>query len=100
LLARFVALCREHGTKLVVVFSPLNRQNVRDDHAADNARIVEQVARLTPVWDFDRPAWLSDRPDLWLDFSHYATAVATMMTQRVFGTKTSAPADFGQLRGP
>jgi len=51
LLARFVALCREHGTKLVVVFSPLNRQNVRDDHAADNARILEQVARLTPVWD-------------------------------------------------
>ena len=100
LLARFVALCRALDVRLIVAFSPLNRQNVGDDQAPDNARIVDQVARLTPVWDFDRPAWLSDRPDLWLDLSHYSTAVATMMTQRIFGAPTSAPADFGQLRGP
>jgi hypothetical protein len=95
-----VALCRALDVRLIVAFSPLNRQNVGDDQAPDNARIVDQVARLTPVWDFDRPAWLSDRPDLWLDLSHYSTAVATMMTQRIFGAPTSAPADFGQLRGP
>jgi hypothetical protein len=100
LLARFVALCRAHDVRLLVAFSPLNRQNVRDDQAPDNARIVDQVAALTPVWDFDRPAWLSDRADLWLDLSHYSTAVATMMTQRMFGAPTSAPADFGRLRGP
>jgi hypothetical protein len=100
LLARFVALCRANDVRLIVAFSPLNRHNVRDDQAPDNAHIVDQVARLTPVWDFDRPAWLSARPDLWLDFSHYSTAVATMMTQRIFGMPTAAPADFGQLRGP
>jgi hypothetical protein len=100
LLARLVALCRANGVRLIVAFSPLNRQNVRDDQAPDNERIVDQVARLTPVWDFDRPAWLSDRPDLWLDFSHYSTAVATMMTQRILGAPTSAPADFGRLKGP
>jgi hypothetical protein len=99
LLARLVALCREHDVRLVIAFSPLNRQNVGDDQAPDNARIVDQVARLTPVWDFGRPAWLSDRPDLWLDFSHYSTAVATMMTQRIFGAATTAPADFGRLKG-
>jgi hypothetical protein len=100
LLTRFVALCRAHEVRLIVAFSPLNRQNVRDDQAPDNARVVDAVARLTPVWDFDRPAWLSARADLWLDVSHYSTAVATMMTQRIFGTPTSAPADFGRLRGP
>jgi hypothetical protein len=99
LLTRFVALCREHDVRLVIAFSPLNRQNVGDDQAPDNERIVEAVARLVPVWDFGRPAWLSDRADLWLDFSHYSTAVATMMTQRIFGAATTAPADFGRLKG-
>ena len=100
LLARFVALCREHDTRLVIAFSPLNRQNVRDIQSPDNERIVDQVARLAPVWDFDRPAWLSDRPDLWRDSSHYSAAVADMMVQRIFGAETSAPADFGRLKGP
>jgi hypothetical protein len=99
LLAHFAALCREHDVRLVIAFSPLNRQNVGDDQAPDNERIVEAVARLVPVWDFGRPAWLSERADLWLDFSHYSTAVATMMTQRIFGAATTAPADFGRLKG-
>jgi hypothetical protein len=77
--------------------SPL--QNVRDEQAPDNKRIVDQVAHLVPVWDFGRPAWLSDRPDLWRDFSHYSTTVADMMVQRIFGAATSAPMDFGRLRG-
>jgi hypothetical protein len=99
LLARFVSLCREHDVRLVIAFSPLNRQNVGDDQAPDNERIVDQVARVVPVWDFDRPAWLSDRPDLWLDFSHYSTTVATMMIQRILDATTTAPADFGRLKG-
>jgi hypothetical protein len=36
LLARFVALCRAHDIRLVIAFSPLNRQNVRDEQASDN----------------------------------------------------------------
>jgi hypothetical protein len=99
LLARFVALCREHDVRLVIAFSPLSRQNVGDGQAPDSERIVAEVARVAPVWDFGRPAWLSDRPDLWVDSSHYSTAVATMMTQRIFGAATAAPADFGRLKG-
>jgi hypothetical protein len=100
LLARFVALCREADTRLYIALSPLNRQNVHDDLAPANERIVDAIARVTPVWDFDRPAWLSERPDLWLDFSHYSPTVAALMMQRIFGQPTAAPADFGRLRGP
>jgi hypothetical protein len=99
LLARLVALCRQHDVRLIIAFSPLSRRDVRDDQVPDTERIVAEVARVAPVWDFGRPAWLSDRPDLWQDASHYSTAVATMMTQRIFGAPTSAPADFGQLKG-
>jgi hypothetical protein len=100
LLARFMTLCREADTRLYIALSPLNRQNVRDEQAPDNERIVDAIARVAPVWDFDRPAWLSERPDLWLDFSHYSPAVAALMMQRVFGHPTSGPVDFGRLRGP
>ena len=83
----------------VIVFSPLNRNNVRDDQAADNARIVDQIARVAPVWDFDRPAWLSDRPDLWLDFSHYSPAVRRDDAAANLRCPTTAPADFDRLQG-
>jgi hypothetical protein len=98
LLARFVALCRAHDIRLAVAFSPLNRRNADDDRAPGNERIIDAVAGVTPVWDFDRPQWLSDRPDLWRDLSHYSPEVAAMMVDRVFGPTPSAPTDFGTLR--
>jgi hypothetical protein len=98
-LARFVALCRQNDIRLVTAFSPLRRTNVSDSQASDADRIVDAVSRIVPVWDFGRPAWLSERGDLWLDNSHYSTAVADMMVRRVFGQETSAPEDFGRRRG-
>ena len=99
LLRRFVVLCEQNKVRLVVAFSPLNRANVRDDQVVETERVVADVARITPVWDFDRPGWLSAKPDLWYDFSHYSPVVGTMMLRRIFGGATSAPADFGQLKG-
>ncbi len=99
LLARFVALCRQHEIRLTVAFSPLNRQNVGDDQAPDDARVVGEVARLTPVWDFARPVWLSERGYLWNDYTQYAPGVAAMMMQRFFGAPPAAPVDFGRLKG-
>jgi hypothetical protein len=100
LFARFVALCRENQIRLVVAFSPLNRQNeyAGDAQAPDNERVVGAIARITPVWDFGRPAWLSDRRELWYNAFHYNRAVGNMMLQRIFGEDTAAPADFGQLK--
>jgi hypothetical protein len=99
LLRTFVSLCRAHDIRLLAAFSPLNRRNVDDEHAPDNERIVEAVSRVLPVMDFGRPKWLSDRPDLWRDFSHYSPAVAAMMIDRMLGRSTEGPADFGQMRG-
>jgi hypothetical protein len=120
LLARLVALCRAQDVRLLIAFSPLNGHRVSADQAADNARIVDEVARITPVWDFNPPASLSDRPDLWQDFSHYSPALADVMLRRIFGPEPPgaaasgtdasgagssgaappAPADFGRLRAP
>lgn len=101
LFKRFVAICRQNGIKLVVAFSPLNARSgfAGDAQMPENERIVAMVARIFPVWDFGRPAWLSQRSDLWLDDSHFKTEVADMMLQRIFGGKSStAPPDFGQLK--
>jgi hypothetical protein len=100
LLDRFLTLCRKNEIKLVVVFSPLNRNNedAGDVQMRDNRRIVDMISRLVPVWDFGRPEWLSDRPDLWNDVFHFKRPVADMMLQRIFTGRSPAPADFGQLR--
>jgi hypothetical protein len=98
MLARFVALCRQHGVRLTVVTSPLNRANARDYDPAELARVAERIARVTPVWDFGSPDWLSDRGDLWMDPSHFKPEVARMMLDRVLG-RPGAPAGFGVLRG-
>lgn len=99
LFRRFVAICEQNKVRLVVVFSPLNRANVRDDQVPDNERVVAGVASITPVWDFDRPGWLSARPDLWYDASHYSPTVATMMLRRIFIGSASVLVNFGQLKG-
>jgi hypothetical protein len=101
LFKRFVALCRDNNIKLVVAFSPLNARSgfAGDPQMAENRRVVAMVARIFPVWDFGRPAWLSQRQDLWLDDSHFKPEVGAMMLQRIFaGRQSIAPADFGELK--
>jgi hypothetical protein len=99
LLARMAALCREHGVKLTVLTSPLNRANARGYDPAELARITERIGGVVPLWDFGTPDWLSDRSDLWFDSSHFKPEVARMMLDRIFGPAQSAPAGFGTLRG-
>jgi hypothetical protein len=103
LLAQFVSVCKANNVRLTIVLSPLNRHSEWAGNAQtpDNERVAAQIASVVPVWDFDRPEWLSARQDLWLhssDHSHYSVTVGTMMLHRIFGGETDAPADFGQLR--
>jgi len=99
LFKRFVTLCRENRIRLIVAFSPLNAQSgfAGDPQMPQNQRVVRMVARIFPVWDFDRPAWLSARPDLWIDVSHFKSAVADMMMKRIFEGEAGVPGDFGRL---
>ena len=105
LLTKFVSLCQAHGVRLVVALSPLRDVNAARFDRADFEAATARVADIVPVWDFGVPAWLSQRPDLWLDTSHYAPAVARMMLERIFAisdvtTHERAPDGFGVLRTP
>jgi hypothetical protein len=98
LLAKFVALCDAHGIKLSVALPPLHRANAAQ--FADMPQVVDRITAIVPVWDFDSPRWLSERPDLWVDGSHFRPAVGTMMLDRMFGDGApGVPKDFGVLRG-
>jgi hypothetical protein len=100
LLRHFVMLCRERGVRLVVATTPLHR-HIATLYGADAlTRRRQQIAMVVPFWDFDSPDWLSDRPDLWWDDSHFTEAVGNMMLDVIFGTETSSvPANFGRLYG-
>jgi len=99
LLAEFVKLCGARGLGLAVALSPLRRTNAMRYNQRDMAEAVERIAAIVPVWDFGSPDWLSDRPDLWFDDSHFRPEVAKMMLDRMFASDTSAaPKPFGVLR--
>jgi hypothetical protein len=97
MLGQFAALCRQHGVRLTVITSPLNRVNAQDYDPAELARVTARIATVVPVWDFGAPGWLSDRGELWQDPSHFTPEVARMMLGRIFGS--SGRPDFGTLRG-
>lgn len=83
LVRRFVELCRENGVNLTVATSPLHRTLLAYYDRDDLAAVVSDLSRITPVWDFGAPAWLSDRHELWTDHSHFTTEVGRMMIDRI-----------------
>jgi len=99
MLERLVALCRERAIRLVVLMSPMTRTGDFFPDRGALERFVEDVARITPVWDFSRPDWLPRSRAFWYDWSHYTPLVANMMMDRVLGKPIAAPDDFGRLRG-
>ena len=101
LLQRLVALTRQSGAELIVAVSPLHRAVESRYLPTDLSQALDQVARVTPLWDFTRADWLSDDPNYWKgDTAHYSSEVASMMLARMFGDPV--PPDwehFGRLRG-
>jgi hypothetical protein len=101
LLRRFAELCREHGANLIVATAPLHRTTTQYVDMQDLALAVADVSRITPVWDFGAPAWLSDRPELWADHSHFTAEVGRMMLDRIFtGALPDGSLPFGVRRPP
>lgn len=83
LVRRFAELCRDHGVNLIAVTPPLHRTLLAYYDRDDLAAVVTDLSRVTPIWDFGAPAWLSDRHELWTDHSHFTTEVGRMMIDRV-----------------
>jgi hypothetical protein len=101
LLSRIVALCREHGVELIVVVPPISRTDVARIDRAELDEAVDRVSRVVPVWDFSREDWLWDRPELWLDPTHFLPEVGRKMLARMFGEPVDGPwSGFGRLRRP
>jgi len=97
-LQQIVMLCRDNGIVLTVATSPMIRANMNGYSPGELEALTDEVAQLTPIWDFASPPWLADNPRYWVDFSHFSKAVGTMMLARMFAGDSSAPTDFGLLR--
>ena len=67
----------------------------------DLSQALDQVARVTPLWDFTGADWLSDDPNYWMgDTAHYSSEVGRMMLARIFGDPMPRGWErFGRLRG-
>ena len=101
LLQRVAALSRQSGAELIVAVSPLHRAVERRYLPKDLSQALDQVARVTPLWDFTGADWLSDDPNYWMgDTAHYSPEVGRMMLARIFGDPMPRGWErFGRLRG-
>jgi hypothetical protein len=101
LLQRIAALCRQSGAELIVAASPLHRAVESRYVPADLSQALDQLARVTPLWDFTGAGWLSDDANYWMgDNAHYSSEVAHMMLARIFGDPMPQGWErFGRLRG-
>ena len=99
LLRQFVALCRGSDVELVVAMSPLSRTEAAKYDPAELAKVVEDVSRIVPVWDFTDSRWLAEHPELWSDSRHFTAEVGRLILARTLGdAAVSVPADFGRIR--
>jgi hypothetical protein len=101
LLQRVSALCHQSGAELIVAVSPLHRAVESRYVANDLLQALDQVAQVTPVWDFTGAEWLSDNPNYWLgDTAHFSPEVGRMMLARIFGEAMPPGWErFGRLKG-
>lgn len=100
-LRRIAALCRRHDVRLIVAANPLNRQVVNQTGSDLIEYTASLVAEALPVWDFGHPDWLSDRPELWEDVSHFSAEVGRAMLGQLFGRPAPGwPYPFGRARNP
>ncbi len=101
LLQRIAALSRQSGAELIVAVSPLHRAVESRYLPKDLSQALDQVARVTPLWDFTGADWLSDDPNYWMgDTAHYSAEVGRMMLARIFGDPMPRGWErFGRLRG-
>ncbi|HEV3394718.1 MAG TPA: hypothetical protein VG100_01170 [Xanthobacteraceae bacterium] len=92
-------LCQGNGVQLFVAASPLSNEEAAKYNPAELARVVDDVSRIVPVWDFTNSQWLAQHPELWSDSRHFKEEVGRLILARMFGDAAVAvPADFGRLR--
>ncbi|MEW6768762.1 MAG: hypothetical protein AB1342_12100 [Pseudomonadota bacterium] len=94
----FVELCREHGIKLTVATTPLQRANINLYRPGELDAIAARINRITEIWDFASPGPITDKAGVWLDYAHFRPEIGAMMIARIFGGDTPVPPGFGQLK--
>jgi hypothetical protein len=97
-LGTFVALCRQNGVELTVAIDPLHKLNQLSFLPGHLQEMAGRVAQVTPVWDFESPAWLASDPAYWFEASHFKPEIAALMLRRVYANGSGVPDDFGRLR--
>jgi len=93
---RFVTLCRANGIALTVATTPMRLDAASLHDPADLRQVVRHLSEIVPIWDFGAPPRVAANIAYWDDPSHFNSAVAAMMLERMFGP--NPPEDFGVLR--
>jgi hypothetical protein len=101
LLQRITPLSRQSGAELIVAVSPLHRAVESRYLPKDLSQALDQIARVTPLWNFTGADGLSDDPNYWMgDTAHCSSDVGRIMLACIFGDPMPRGWEqFGRMRG-
>jgi len=100
LLERFVALCRGHDIRLIVMAPPIGRSSADRLDRTDLLNAIQHLSSIVPLWDFTLATPILDSPEYWTDSHHFRADVGTMMVRRIFADDVPPEwKDFGALKG-
>ena len=89
-------LCENNQIQLVLYLGPTNQRTWDGVVFADYAKLLREVAKVAPFWDFSGYNSVSKNDYMFYEKSHYRPIVAEWIASRIFGEeRKDIPSDFG-----
>lgn len=96
-ISKIINICHKNNISLKVIFNPLHHTtySATDRDILNNA--IEEVSKLTDLWDFTGLNSITSNNYYWLETSHYRLIVGRMILEKVYNINlgVDTPKDFG-----
>ena len=95
-LKKIVNLCKQKNVKLIVFITSHNQHMFQALNSSDYLKFLNQMAQITPYWDFSGYNSITTNDANYYEYSHYRPHVAKLIAGRIFQDQSmEIPSDFG-----
>jgi hypothetical protein len=88
-------LCKNNDINCTFFINPIHHTTYKYLDIAQLDKFKEELAKITPYYDFTTPSDITQSNAYWVETSHYTLEVGDMILGRIFHTK-KAHKDFGR----
>jgi hypothetical protein len=90
-----VQICKKDNIQCTFFINPIHHTTYKYTDLAQLNKFKEELAKITPYYDFTLPGKITNDNSYWIETSHYTLEVGDMILKRIFDPK-DADKDFGK----